>query len=75
VVDAPLGPSDISLAAAEALRGNLAAARRHAAAGLQRNPHFTIKRFRMSRGSTEPAFLAGMENFYEGLRLAGLPEG
>jgi hypothetical protein len=29
----------------------------------------------MSRGSTEPAFLAGMENFYEGLRLAGLPEG
>jgi DNA-binding winged helix-turn-helix (wHTH) protein/TolB-like protein len=63
------------LAVAEALRGNLDAARRHAAEALERNPNLTISRFAESRGSTEPAFVAGMEHYQSGLRLAGFPEG
>jgi hypothetical protein len=63
------------LAVAEALRGNLDAARRHAAEALERNPNMTISRFAETRGSTEPAFLAGMEHFKSGMRLAGFPEG
>ena len=35
----------------------------------------TIARLRASRGSQEPAYLAGMDHFFEGLRRAGFPEG
>jgi DNA-binding winged helix-turn-helix (wHTH) protein/TolB-like protein/Flp pilus assembly protein TadD len=72
--DSPHG-GHLHLAAAEALRGNLVAARQHAAEALKRQPNFTINRQRASRGSTEPAFVAGIEHYFEGLRQAGLPEG
>ena len=61
-------------AAAEAHRGNLEVARRHAAEAMARNPQYTIKGLRFGRGSTAPAFVAGMDHLAAGLRLAGVPE-
>jgi tetratricopeptide (TPR) repeat protein len=71
--DSPSG-GHLHLASAEALRGNMVVARQHAADALKRQPNYTIARQRASRGSTEPAFVAGLEHFFEGLRLAGLPD-
>jgi DNA-binding winged helix-turn-helix (wHTH) protein/TolB-like protein/tetratricopeptide (TPR) repeat protein len=73
-VDSPAG-GHLHLASAEALRGNIDVARQHAAEALKRQPKYTIARQRASRGSTEPAFTTGLEHFFEGLRLAGLPDG
>ena len=50
-------------------------AQQHADEALKRQPNYTIARQRASRGSTEPAFVAGLEHFFDGLRLAGLPDG
>ena len=36
---------------------------------------FTINRFRASAACDHPAYLAGRERTYEGMRLAGVPEG
>jgi hypothetical protein len=52
----------------------------HAAvqAGLALDPSFTVRRMIdnvHSRGLSDPAFLAGVERFVEGMRLAGVPEG
>jgi DNA-binding winged helix-turn-helix (wHTH) protein/TolB-like protein len=58
-------------ASAEAHRNNLAAARQQAAEILKRQPGYWAGRDR--RGSTAPAYLAGMEHFREGLVLAGVP--
>jgi len=60
-------------ASAEAHRNNLVAARQQAAEILKRQPGFWTGRDRASRGSTAPAYLAGMDHFREGLKLAGLP--
>jgi TolB-like protein len=63
------------LAAALALVGELDEARATAQAGLALNPSFTIRRFRTNTPSNHPVYLAGRERLYEGLRMAGVPEG
>jgi TolB-like protein/DNA-binding winged helix-turn-helix (wHTH) protein len=50
-------------------------AREAARTGLELNPSFTIARFRSQTLSDHPVYLAGRERMYEGLRLAGIPEG
>lgn len=60
-------------ASAEAHRNNLVAARQQAAEILKRQPGFWVGWGR--RGSTAPAYVAGMDHFREGLKLAGLPGG
>ena len=63
------------LAAASALSGRAAEAREARKAGLQLDPNFTVARFRNERRSENPTFLAQRERIYEGLSLAGVPEG
>ena len=63
------------LAAALALLGALDEARAAAQAGLALDPSFTIRRFRASASSDNPTYLAGRERIYEGMRMAGVPEG
>jgi TolB-like protein/class 3 adenylate cyclase len=62
------------LAAALALLGSLDEARAAAQAGLVLNPTFTLRRFRSSAKSNNPAYLAGRERVYEGMRMAGVPD-
>ena len=64
-----------NLAAALALVGELDEARATVQAGLALNPSFTIRRYRTNTPSNHPVYLAGRERVYEGLRLAGVPEG
>jgi tetratricopeptide (TPR) repeat protein len=63
------------LAAALALLGSLDQARAAAKAGRALNPDFTVRRFRDGAPSNNPTFLVGRERIYEGLRMAGVPEG
>jgi len=63
------------LAAALALLGSLDEARAAAQAGLELNPTLTLRRFRARAASNSPAYLAGRERMYEGMRMAGVPEG
>jgi TolB-like protein/class 3 adenylate cyclase/Tfp pilus assembly protein PilF len=63
------------LAAALAQLGLLDEARAAAQAGLTLDPSFTVRRFRAAGFSDNPNFLAGRERMYEGMRLAGVPEG
>ena len=63
------------LATALALLGLRDEARAAAKAGLALEPGFTIRRFRAFAPSDHPAFLAGRERTYEGMRMAGVPEG
>ena len=66
----------IYLATALAHLGQLDEARSAAQAGLALDPTFTISRFRRAHvPSDNPTFLAGRERFFEGMRLAGVPEG
>jgi DNA-binding winged helix-turn-helix (wHTH) protein/TolB-like protein len=74
-IDGPFGGRASLLASAEALRGNLQAARQHAAEMLRQKPDFTIARDSLSRRPRAPAFAAGKAHFDEGLRRAGLPDG
>ena len=64
-----------NLAAALALVGELDEARATVQAGLALNPSFTLRRYRTNTPSNHPVYLAGRERVYEGLRLAGVPEG
>ena len=64
-----------NLAAALALVGELDEARATVQAGLALNPSFTIRRYRTNTPSNHPVYLAGRERVYEGLRMAGVPEG
>ena len=73
VLDGPRAGGLFLVASAEAWRGNLDAAQVHTAEMLERKPDMTIASLR--RGSKVPAYLDGMEHFYEGLRRAGMPEG
>jgi hypothetical protein len=57
------------------LLGAVDEARTTAKAALTLNPDFTIRRLRASGFSDNPTYLAGRERLYEGLRLAGVPEG
>jgi TolB-like protein/class 3 adenylate cyclase/Tfp pilus assembly protein PilF len=63
------------LAVALASLGSLDQARGAARAGLAINPSFTIRRFRDGAQSDNPTYLAARERIYEGMRLAGVPEG
>jgi TolB-like protein/class 3 adenylate cyclase/tetratricopeptide (TPR) repeat protein len=63
------------LAAASALSGRAAEAREARNAGLLLDPNFTVARFRNEPRSKNATFLAQRERIYEGLSLAGVPEG
>ncbi|HEY1863274.1 MAG TPA: tetratricopeptide repeat protein [Roseiarcus sp.] len=63
------------LAAALARLGRIEEAREAARMALELNPSFTIARYRSSTFSDNPVYLAGRERIYEGMRLAGVPEG
>ena len=64
-----------ALAAALAQLGCLDEARAAVQAGLVLHPDFTIRRYRTNVWSSNLAYLAGRERIYEGMRLAGVPEG
>jgi TolB-like protein len=63
------------LAASLALLGQVDQARAAAQAGLALNPDFTIRRYHAGAPSDNPTFLAKRERIYEGMRMAGVPEG
>ena len=64
------------LAAALAHLGRIEDAREAARAGLELDPSFSSARLRRSMTfGDNPVFLAGRERAYEGMRLAGVPEG
>ena len=63
------------LAAVLPYLGRLEEAREAARACLELNPNFTIALFRSQTNSDHPVYLVGRERMYEGLRLAGRPEG
>ena len=63
------------LTAALALLGELEQARATAQAGLAGKPSFTIRTYRANAVSDNPTYLAGRERLYEGMRIAGVPEG
>ena len=63
------------LAAELALLGELDQARAAAQTGLAVDPGFTIRRFRAGTATDDPVYVAGRERSYEGLRIAGVPEG
>jgi hypothetical protein len=64
-----------NLAAALALLGSPDGARAAAKAGLALDPSFTIRRFREGAASDNPTFLTNRERVYQGMRMAGVPEG
>jgi tetratricopeptide (TPR) repeat protein len=63
------------LAAALALLGSQDQARDAANRGLAINPRFTVRLYREGASSDNPIYLAKRERIYEGMRLAGVPEG
>jgi TolB-like protein len=63
------------LAAALAHQGQASEAAKAAEAGLDLNPTFTIRRYRESAFTDNATYLAQRERFYEGMRMAGVPEG
>ena len=63
------------LAAVLAHIGELDEARATARACLALNPSFSIRRYRTNTPSNHPVYLAGRELVYEGLQMAGVPEG
>jgi tetratricopeptide (TPR) repeat protein len=63
------------LAACLAHLGRLDEARREVKAGLAVDPKFTLQRYRAGAQSDNPAYLAARERLYEGMKLAGVPEG
>jgi TolB-like protein len=69
----PIG--HLLLAAALARLGALDEAKLAGRAGLALDPSFTIRRMRVHLPSDNPTYLAGRERMYEGMRMAGVPEG
>lgn len=63
------------LAAALGLFGEVDEARAVARTGLALDPKFTIRSYRLGAASDNPTYLAGRERIYQGMRIAGLPEG
>jgi len=62
-------------AGALAMMGELNEARSRAKAGLALDPSFTMRRYRINIFQFDnPAWLARRERFYEGMRMAGIPE-
>ena len=66
--------SHFAFAAALALLGEPDQARLAAESGRSLDPNFTIRRLRNNLSSNDPTYLSGRERFYEGLRIAGVPE-
>ena len=62
------------LAAIDALHGRIEQARMNLAEYQKRSPGHTVGTLKASEPSRHPAFWQGRNRFYEGLRLAGLPE-
>ena len=69
----PMG--HIGYATILALLGEIAEAQAAAQAGLALDPGFTLRRFQASASSDNSIYLAGRERIYEGMRIAGVPEG
>jgi len=69
----PIG--HFSLASALALQGRLDEAKAAAAGGFALVPGFTVQRYRDGAASDNVKYLALRERIYEGLRMAGVPEG
>ena len=67
--------SHFHFATALALVGDLKEARSIAEAGLALDPGFTIRRYRINAKGDNPVYLARRQRYFEGLRLAGVPEG
>ena len=67
--------SHFHFATALALAGDLKEARSIAEAGLALDPGFTIRRYRNNAKGDNPVYLARRQRYFEGLRLAGVPEG
>ncbi|WP_027522279.1 adenylate/guanylate cyclase domain-containing protein [Bradyrhizobium sp. Ec3.3] len=67
--------ANFHLACALALLGSIEEAQAAAKAGLALNPSFSIRRFQLQAPGDNPTFLAKRERFYEGMRIAGVPEG
>lgn len=67
--------SHFHFATALALVGELKEARSIAEAGLALDPGFTIRRYRINAKGDNPVYLARRQRYFEGLRLAGVPEG
>jgi TolB-like protein/class 3 adenylate cyclase len=63
------------LAAALALLGEPDQARAAAQSGLTLDPTFTVRRYRINTPSDNPTFLLERQRLYEGMRIAGVPEG
>ncbi len=63
------------LAAALAHLGRLDEARGATEAGLALDPTFTISRYRANAPSSNETYLAQTKRIYEGMRMAGVPEG
>ncbi len=63
------------LAAALALLDRPDEARSAAQGAVALDPGFTLRRWRIHAPSNNPTFLAGRERIYDGMRLAGVPEG
>lgn len=68
-------PGHFYLAAALALCGEQTEAKAAAQIGLMLNPGFTIRRYRSGTQSDHPSYLAGRKRLYQGMRMAGVPEG
>jgi TolB-like protein/class 3 adenylate cyclase/tetratricopeptide (TPR) repeat protein len=63
------------LASALALLGHLDQAKAAVRGGLALDPRFTIHRYCTNLSSNDPTYLAGRARIYEGMRIAGVPEG
>ncbi|MGE0747164.1 MAG: adenylate/guanylate cyclase domain-containing protein [Rhodospirillales bacterium] len=70
----PIWWAHLNLAALHALTGEFEKARAAAAALQRAMPGYSIARHRNARLSANPAWLQQAERFYEGLRIAGVPE-
>jgi tetratricopeptide (TPR) repeat protein len=68
-----IGP--LFLATVLARLGKLEDATVAAQAGLALDPSFTIRRFQSSASSDNSTYLAARERMFDGMRLAGVPEG
>lgn len=70
----PIWWAHLNLAALYALTGQFDKARTAAAALQRAMPGYSIARHRAARFSVTPAWTQQAERFYEGLRIAGVPE-
>jgi TolB-like protein/class 3 adenylate cyclase len=68
-------PTYFFLAAALALTGATDDAKSMAQAGLALDPAYTVRRYRIGAATDNPTYLSQRERIYDGMRMAGVPEG